>query len=91
MKDLINIQNKIYKYKNNYVIYDYDVEKIFNIPIRYILNTNKKFFLNYIYKINNNYILTEKALVTLSLLLGPNYDDKCIKVLKVFEYIKKNS
>ena len=91
MKDLINIQNKIYKYKNKYVMYDYDLEKIFNVPIKYILNKNKKFFLDYIYKINNNYIFTENGMITLSLILGTNYDNKVINILKVFDYIKKNS
>ena len=91
MKDLINIQNKIYKYKNKYVMYDYDLEKIFNIPIKYILNKNINFFLDYIYKINDNYIFTEKGIITLSLILGPNYDNRVIDILKVFDYIKKNS
>lgn len=90
MKDIMNIQSKIYKYKDNYVIYDYDLESIFNIPIKDIIKKYRKLFLkDYMYKINNNYIFTEKGIITISLILGENYDDKVISILKVTEYLKR--
>ena len=74
MKEIIYIQKYIYKYKNNYVIKDKDLNKLFNLDVVKIIKKYKKLFnINYCYKLKNNYLLKQDGIVLISIIVNSFY------------------
>ena len=68
---IIYIQKYIYKYKEDYVIIDKDLSKLFNINIKEIINKNKKIFNEYyLFNINNNYLIKKEGIILISIIIN---------------------
>lgn len=96
MQEFLYIQNIIYVYKDNYIIKDIDLSKLFKINVRRIIKKYKNLFdNNYCFKINNIYLLKKEGIVLITMLINSYYlieiTDSILIIIDILKSINKNN